>query len=40
MSKRICPLDGRLTTCPYNCDACLEEEKKEKERTNNANINS
>lgn len=32
MSKRKCPLDGRFTTCPYDCNSCLEEEKKEREQ--------
>ena len=33
MSKRICPLDNRVTNCTENCKQCLEEEEKEKEKS-------
>ena len=38
MSKRICELDGRLTTCPYNCEACLAEEEKLKKEEESRDV--
>ena len=41
MSKRKCPLDGRYTTCTEPCSTCLvDEEKKEREESNNAKTNA
>ena len=37
MSKRICPLDDRETTCTENCKYCLEEEAEERNETNETN---
>lgn len=32
--SRKCKLDGRITTCPYNCNSCVEEEEKKEGEDN------